>query len=178
MENQKQTIQVNKKVKIELYYNAKNEPCAIGYWNTKVWFNYRYPNEERRNESVEYHKNAALASDLRKQEEKLQKKKSADDFKSKLKEGVILSDSWGWEQTNVDFYVVVSVKGSTVILQEVGHKQVGEPCSWASCHVEPDLENKVGEPIKKVVRGSSVKINSSVSLTLWDGRPMFKSWYA
>jgi hypothetical protein len=106
-----------------------------------------------------------------------ERKNSAKKFLDALKPGVILSDSWGYEQTNVEFYIVIEVTGSKVKLQELGHRQEGEATSWASCHVMPDVENKHGPVIEKTVRGAGISIESSITLTLWNGKPCYKSWY-
>lgn len=113
-----------------------------------------------------------------KAQQKEQRSKDREAFKAALKPGVILYDSWGYEQTNVEFYVVVSVKGSTVEIQELGHKQDGEATSWASCYVIPDLDNRMGEVITKRVGNGGIKVNSCVYLRLWDGKRAYKSWYA
>ena len=104
-----------------------------------------------------------------------------------IKVGDILEDSWGYEQTNVDFYLVTKIISACKIeIVELGHIQV-ETESSMSGYVMPDTDRRIGDPVQKIVSQSSyekqtgswhVKINSSVSLTAWDGRPCFQSsWY-
>ena len=104
-----------------------------------------------------------------------------------IKAGDILQDSWGYEQTNVEFYLVTKIISACKIeIVELGHKQVTVESSMSGT-VLPDLDRRIGEPIQKMVSQSSwekrdgrwhVKINESVSLTAWDGRPCFQSsWY-
>ena len=40
--------------------------------------------------------------------------------------GTIFSESWGWEQTNVNFYEVVSRTEKMVTIREIGQKTVKE----------------------------------------------------
>ena len=104
-----------------------------------------------------------------------------------IKAGDILYDSWGYEQTNVEFYIVTKIVSACKIeIQELGHSEVDGSGCGMSCDVMPDPEKRIGEPIQKIVSQSGyekasghwhVKINDSVSLTAWDGRPKYKSWY-
>lgn len=104
-----------------------------------------------------------------------------------IKVGDILEDSWGYEQTNVEFYMVTKIISACKIeIVELGHTET-ETESSMSGYVVPDKERRIGEPIQKMVSQSSwekrdggfhVKINDRVSLTPWDGRPCFRSsWY-
>lgn len=104
-----------------------------------------------------------------------------------IKVGDILCDSWGYEQTNVEFYLVTKIIGACKIeIVELGHTEVENETSMSG-YVMPDKNRRIGEPIQKVVSQSSwekidgrfhVKINNSISLTPWDGQPKFRSsWY-
>lgn len=104
-----------------------------------------------------------------------------------IKPGDILEDSWGYEQTNVEFYLVTKIISACKIeIVELGHTET-EANSSMSGYVIPDKDRRIGEPVQKTVSQNSyekqnggwhVKINNSVSLTAWDGRPCFQSsWY-
>ena len=104
-----------------------------------------------------------------------------------IKAGDILEDSWGYEQTNVEFYLVTKIISACKIeIVELGHTEV-ESESSMSGYVMPDKNRRIGEPVQKIVSQSSlekrdgswhVKINDSISLSAWDGRPCFQSsWY-
>lgn len=104
-----------------------------------------------------------------------------------IKVGDILEDSWGYEQTNVEFYKVTKIISACKIeIVEVGHIQSNYESHGMACDVVPDIDREIGEPIQKMVSQDAwekkdgrwhVKINSSVSLTAWDGRPCYCSWY-
>ena len=101
--------------------------------------------------------------------------------------GDILEDSWGYEQTNVEFYLVTRIVSACKIeIVELGHTTVSTESSMSG-YVMPDTECQIGEPVQKMVSQNSyerqsgswhVKINDSVSLAKWDGQPCFQSsWY-
>lgn len=114
---------------------------------------------------------------------------AASEKKSKygIKAGDVLTDSWGYEQTNVEFYLVTKIISSCKIeIVELGHIQT-ETNSSMSGYVVPDYDNRIGEPVVKMVAQDSyekrtggwhVKISSCISLTAWNGEPEFQSsWY-
>lgn len=62
-----------------------------------------------------------------------------------MKVGDIFKSTWGYDQTNVDFYVVTRITPKMVELQECGTKRVGDMTSWASDKVVPDPDRLMGE---------------------------------
>ena len=96
----------------------------------------------------------------------------------KIKTAGILVCSWGYEQTNVDFYLVLDIKGQTITLQEIGLKTVEHEGNGMACTVLPDPSIKVGEPLKKRVSQYGVKINSYATARPFNGVAKYCSWYA
>lgn len=96
-------------------------------------------------------------------------------FRSKILPGVILSDSWGYEQTQVEFYRVLEVNGCSVVIQQLSEITVKGSEGRDCCRVMPgDL---VGSPEKRTIGSRSIKICDSIKLTVWDGSSLYKSWY-
>lgn len=94
------------------------------------------------------------------------------------KPGAILAASWGYEQTNVEFFKVLEVKGSKVRIVEVGHVEVEGTCQshGMACQVMPATEH-TGEGEWKCVRSACVTLDFT-TLYPWDGKSKYKSWYA
>ena len=100
--------------------------------------------------------------------------------------GDVFYTSWGYDQTNVDFFQVLSVKGLTVSIREIGSKFVegtqGRDCSNVVADKDRFLQN--AEPLSKKVLtydgGTSIylKIHQSANAWLWNGKPQYSSWYA
>jgi hypothetical protein len=114
------------------------------------------------------------------EEWKEKKKMGSIQFKEKITIGTILSASWGYEQTNVDFYKVINInKNKTKItIIEIGQiKDHSKPSDDMSHHVLPDSNNIIGEAIEKMIKSDRIKINESISLGLWDGTPKYTSSY-
>ena len=52
------------------------------------------------------------------------KRKAKAQYQNPYKVGDILHHSWGYDQTNCDFYQVVKVKGASVVLRKIGENIV------------------------------------------------------
>lgn len=100
--------------------------------------------------------------------------------------GTILSCSWGYDQTNVQWFKVVGTAGrNTVELVEIAGETTNEDKSGyssMSSHVVPVPEQTKGQPAKYRVDmaggAPSVKIHSFALAYVWDGKPKYCSWYA
>jgi hypothetical protein len=76
-----------------------------------------------------------------------------------LKQGDILRCSWGYDQTNVDYYEVVSLIGKqTVEIREIACMSEETGSLQGVCVPKPGAY--IGEPMRKRVNGEGVRINS------------------
>lgn len=95
-----------------------------------------------------------------------------------LQPGDILYASWGWEQTNIDFFRIVAVKSKTLTLQKIGAVSVSVT-GWASDMVVADPDHLIGAPFQKRADGfNRVRLDRCRTARLYDGRPLHRSWYA
>ena len=118
----------------------------------------------------------------------------------KPKVGDILYSSWGYDQTNIEFFKVVKVSEFSVWIQEIG-KKVVEVTGWAHQNVVPvdspeyqvrnwdnekdDWDNvnpfitKTHPIQRKKIQAYGdaygVSLNSFSSAWLWDGKPKGQS---
>jgi len=97
-----------------------------------------------------------------------------------IKEGTILVNTWGYEQTNVDFYKVLSRKGDTVILRKLENKRLSfDNKRLASLEVPSDKFE--GDSFKKKVidgwKSEEVKMQFSNAIP-WNGKPVEATHYA
>ena len=114
--------------------------------------------------------------------------------------GDILYSSWGYDQTNIEFFKVVKVSKFSVWIQEIG-KKVVEVTGWAHQNVVPvdspeyqvrnwdkekdDWDNvntfitKTHPIQRKKIQdygdGYGVSLNSFSSAWIWDGKPKSQS---
>jgi hypothetical protein len=163
----------------DVQQNDKTAYYAIGFAGKagKPTFNYRFSKPENRELHI-----ANFITCQRARAESKAKLRAERSKPHSLKVGDILDCSWGWEQTNVDFYQVTRVIGPhSVEIRQIS--STSEPNSTYS-HGMADRCNPVpnaftGEPmVKRSNSTNSVCISSYSSASLWDGKPNYRSWYA
>ena len=97
-----------------LYTTTEGRLAAVGYAGraANASFRYRFPDAERRAEWV--------AAWFRGQDAKEAAKRARKAVPRSLQVGDVLASSWGYDQTNVDFYQVVRLVGEkSVALREI-----------------------------------------------------------
>lgn len=154
---------------------------ALGFKgkSVKAAFHYRFGNVEKAQEHI-----AGFVTKVEKDAADRAAEKA--ERKAKVRElvvGDVLIDSWGYEQTNVDYYQVIELVGkSSVVMQQIrGEKTHGSNGDSGKC--VPVLNSFVGEPFtKKVTNGHWVRMNSYSSAhkkeyTLVDGVKVFSGDY-
>jgi len=185
LEREEKTNEVYYGLIINRKYNTTKPVVQI--WQgkqSKPFVHYSYTDIESAEKSISGYKKRARDRYESVEEAKTAKKQALSNFKSSFTKGTILTASWGYDQTNVDFYEVIDVKGRTVEIQEIGQNFTEE--AFMSGHTVPDVNRKIGTPLKKRICVTAygngvketIKINSSVRLSIWDGKPKYSSYYA
>jgi len=154
---------------------AYDEPRNAAVWlykGRKPTYHYVFDKEERRKEFVDKQLKLALQEEIN----NLERKKKIQEEQELYLPGKILISSWGYEQTNIDFYQIVERKPKSVVLQQIGQNKECDEQDAGTC--TPDPETKIGEPfLKKLSIHGGVSLNSYSYCYLWDGRPCYWSSY-
>lgn len=91
--------------------------------------------------------------------------------------GTVLVSSWGYDQTNVDFYEVQKVANGWAWIQPIGQETV-ETTSYLSETVIPNSQPH-GKIFRRKVRsfssGDYVAITDYASAKPWNGKPKYQS---
>lgn len=147
---------------------------------------YKFRTEKQLNQYIANQKKAATARMLAQREEEKINSAAIAEYQCNVKIGDIWVASWGYEQTNVNFYQIISIKNKTVQLQEIGY--IHDELSWCGAmseYVIADAQHKIGEPftrrlLLRAYKGTvhaHIKINDCYSAYPWSGRPEYHSWY-
>lgn len=95
--------------------------------------------------------------------------------------GTILRHSWGYEQTNIDFYQVVSITktGKTVTIQEIDSERTLTFSGGGT--TIPKKDSFIGNPLKKRILNSGkdevIKMRTGYA-RIWNGKPeRFTDYY-
>lgn len=94
-----------------------------------------------------------------------------------VKVGDIFASSWGYDQTNVDFYQVVKTTAKTLTLRQIEQKVVsgqGSPSEKVVPRPNKFLLNK--KPMnRRMSKYGGVKIHDSANAYPWNGNPMHQT---
>ena len=92
-----------------------------------------------------------------------------------LREGDILDALWGYDQSNVNFYLVTELVGKTIIkiiqIEAIKYEDIN-----GGSMVIPNIKKTIGKTIrKKANKNNYVRPNDYLYASQWDGKPCFIS---
>ena len=145
----------------------------------KQVFGYRFRSEERLVEYILDFYNGKVQSSINAEKEKAERKAKDLEARKNVNVGDIFCYSWGWEQTNIDFYQVVVKKGSaSVAVRPINHETV-EETSWASENCRAVPNSFCGEAETVRLSGAYFKRSCGVACKMEDPtEKRYRSWYA
>lgn len=158
-------------------YFSDNVAMAFSGKRMKSDFHYRFDSEERMRAYVEKH-----LESLRAHQKEKAKRKAVMNRPSELQIGDILENSWGYDQTNIDFYQVISRTEKSVKVRAICSKEAENTYSIAPmtgrCIPLKDCFKKESPLLaKRVYNGCYVSMKHG-GCSKWDGKPSHYSWYA
>ncbi len=162
-----------------------NSPYAVAFTHNKTGaisgkpkWNLRFKSTERMMEYAAQWLDALQKSKDSQAAYRLSRRDSARAFAESVHVDQVFSSSWGYEQTNVDFYQVVAKRGMTVSLRRIGSSMVDSSGPMAG-HVVASLGRWLDEElIVKRISDGGVRFSAYKFATPWDGQPKYMSWYA
>jgi hypothetical protein len=145
----------------------------------KLLHHYRCRDEEQRARYVESLQEEEARREQAKADRAAKKKAARQSFVNPYSVGDLLYTSWGYDQTNVDFYQVVEVKPRSVKLCKVAEDVTAT--DWMSGTKTPRPNEFVGQPFTVVFqfdRHGAYLPGKYSSYSPWHGRPVHWSSYA
>lgn len=176
---------------IEVFYSEEKKTAILyaGKSNKKVWY-HRFFSVESMHEKI----SISIKNIVANKKDNLDRRENARALQAVLKAsdhfhiGEIIVNSWGYEQTNVEFYQVVEVLNKKIRVRELQQERIkGGEHSSMSCEVLPIKDEFCGDDLLLL----SLKINpwgnNDVAICnpqnyyffrKWDGSSEYCSWYA
>lgn len=148
---------------------------------------YRYRSIERMIQDVKNVMDSTEKYKKEKEEYKQQKKERHQEglknIKNIIKVGDIVYNSWGYEQTNIDFYQVVKVLDASVIIRPISSEIVEGTEGNMCANVKPVPNSFVGDEMRKNINfyGDKYYLPSKLgSITKYEAGDdgVYSSWYA
>ena len=157
-------------------YETAGKPYAIAFHGkaSKPDWHYSFRSEASRDERI-----AQFIAGRKAHAEYMTKRKTEKEKPHTLKVGDILSSTWGYDQTNIDYYQVTRVPGPMSVEITQIAADSGPEVGFMTAYCKAAKDNFVGEPmIKRANSSNSVRIASYASASPWDGKEDRYSWYA
>jgi len=157
-------------------YEKADKFYAIAFHGkaTKPDWHYSFRKEEVRAECI-----AKFIASRKAHAEYMAKRKAEKEKPHTLKVGQILCCTWGYDQTNVDYYEVTRVPGPmSVEIRQIAAES-GPEVGFMTAYCKAAPGKFIGEPmIKRANSTNSVRIASYASAYVWDRKEDRYSWYA
>lgn len=169
-------VETYKNYEFQTWTNEKGKPVMRVFKGEsgKPVSHYYYGSEKHRQETIDKQKTSADNQEKYKAERKTARQNLVNPFAV----GDILYSSWGYDQTNIDFYEVVGTTDKSVRIEKIGKSSVPNDDPY-NIHVVPDTSHRGG--VVKLKRVSSVSddgksgwisLNSYSGASKWSGSPM------
>jgi hypothetical protein len=152
------------------YYRARADvPTPKGkYSKSKNVFYYRFFSAQERDAYVEKYIEQVEARLKRIQDAKDAKAAARKEAKNPYKVGDLFYDSWGYDQTNIDFYQIVEVGKMSVKMRAIGKRSVPGTQGFMSEDVSPVKDLFLSDDH---YRGGL--ITSIVQVNVWGGKTSY-----
>ncbi len=159
---------------VYVYTSSTGRPGAVGFHGSaqRPDFHHTYLSPAKREEHVKRFF-AGRAASLALRKETAAKRAQP----HKLEVGHILVASWGYDQTNVDWFEVVKIVGRFMVEVRPIGAVIDDTAPLAGRCYPRAGEFKGPATRHRVSWGDNVRINESVHAHLWDGRPRHWSAY-
>jgi hypothetical protein len=155
-------------------YEMRGNPCAVAYVGkqTKPAIFARFLDTQRRERAIQ-----DLFSSRQSALTYKAARKAQDSKPHGFQLGHILMSSWGYEQTNINWFEITKIIGDRMIeIRPIG--AVVDYTGDMSGTCTPRAGDYIGDAMRLRVSRGSVKVSSCARASLWDGRPRhWSSWH-
>lgn len=178
-----ENLTINAKYFIQVSENSKGLPTATLFQNTpkaryntkKAVVSYYFRTENERFDWVLKQVNKIHENDRQAIERKVATKEAtkANAQKGTVKVGTIFYASWGYDQTNVDFYEVTEIKGTMATIRALCQKDAesGMTTAIPGKYYGQEMRKKISFKYES----PSISLTSYSSAYLWNGKPKYYS---
>lgn len=122
---------------------------------------------------------AQVAKAARRAERKKEKSSALAEQRARFSVGSVVVNSWGYDQTNIDFYQVVEISKSraSVKLRKIGSRSI-EATGYMSEKVSPAVDHFIGEAFTKRITEWGVSFTHGSGRLCDADSVHYRTWYA
>jgi hypothetical protein len=158
------------------FFEVHGEPGLIAYQGRRLKSDIHrwYSSTEKRKAALQAWLKSIERTRIWKTEQRKLRQQRIEEFLASLKPDQIFYNTWGYEQTQVEFYKIREVRGRRVELIQISYESVEYvgPCAE---YVKPDPSSPLGAPFWKTATAGGFA-NRVGFISRWEGRPVYRSW--
>lgn len=151
---------------------------------SKPDYHYGYPTQEALELAIDNFAGQYAARSERKAIKLSAKREARQNVNHGFVVGAIVYTAWGWEQTNTEFYQIVSVSPSkkSIVVREIASKKVPGTEGFMSCSIVPVPGQFVGQELKVTLSPDTsgnwhAKVKNHCAWICEPGKTYSISWY-
>jgi len=153
------------------FENSKGEPCAkVQTVRGRVLWQYKFQSPENRDKYAVTQCEQLEQNEQKRAEYKQAAKERQSEVIAALKVGDIFYTSWGYDQTNIEFFKIVKISGKRITVKELRQRatQTGRDCG--DCIPDSFFTKDAKEIILGVCHHGGFSIEGHYA-AIWDGKP-------
>ena len=151
-------------------------------WRGKALKHYAYfsfQTPERLAAWIEEQKGCADRAETYRAERKLGEAERTAQIVAAISVGTLLCYTWGYEQTNQDFFQVTEKSGRAVKIRPIARTMDEDAgCGPMSGRVPPLPDQFTGEAIKKIIGACGIRMDHGIATPTTADKKHYCSWYA
>ena len=173
--------------KIELHGGMKiHRYEMVDKWCVKIWYgkakkptvNVWFRTVDRRETFIAERIKSAAQDVIDKERRKVEQKAAKVAFAKQIEIGTLLHYSWGYDQTQCEYFQVVDKKGQTVAIREIQAKAVEGSGQGMACRMKPVRDAFVSEVITKRIGSYGLSMDHGTATPCTEDESHYCSWYA
>lgn len=161
-------------------FHSGRPGITIWYGKSKRPKRYSFRTAEHRQQWLDREKASQDAGErfkIQRQAERDQRKAA---MAEQIQVGTLLCYSWGYDQTNVDFFQVVARKGSAVWIRPIGGRVVPGSEGFMSNTIMPARDQFASDKpaVRKIITAYGLSMGHGSATPCGDDSRHYQSWYA
>jgi hypothetical protein len=95
-----------------------------------------------------------------------------------IEKGTIIYNSWGYDQTNIDWYLVTDATDKSCVIQQIGGNYYEDNNISMCGNTVPNTNIFIGAPIRKRINKWGRLSFEFGGMGFYEGKPVYESHYA
>jgi hypothetical protein len=163
---------------LSTYENPKGEPCAnLKTKRGRTVWQYKFNTPEKRDQYAVSNCEQLEKSEEKRAEQSIVLKQKQNENVASLKVGDVFYTSWGYDQTNTDFFKIVKISGKRITVRQLVANRVETGFMSGDCTASGIFCKDAKDIVLGVSKYGSFRIEGHYA-EVWNGKPKYYSYYA